>query len=131
MTPLFLYLLVQAFSQTPYMRLNLTVSAGDVDGVLHNPAVFGGDGVFEAAEVREEHVRFGDGEVDTVRNRGFDGEKREDDGVQDWGEWLLRALADVAGNVVTRAVGRRQQGGCRQRRQDCVAAYALARHSRS
>lgn len=88
------------FRHFPYTPLLFLNSAGDVDGVLYYPAVFGGDGVLEAAEVREEHVRIGNGEIDTVRNRGFDGEKREDDGVQEWGEWLLRFVADVAGNVV-------------------------------
>lgn len=120
--------LVQTFSQTPFKRL-INVSAGDLHGVLYNSTVFSGDGVFQAAELRQEHVRVWDGEIDTLWNRDFDGEKREDNGVEDRGEWLLRALADVAGNVVPWTLGRRQQGGGRQRRQDCVAAYALARHS--
>lgn len=90
--------------------------AGDVDGVLHNSAVPGGGGVLEAAAVRQKHVRVGDGEIDSLRDGDFDGEEREDDGVAERGEWLLRAVADVAGDVVARARRRRKQGGGRQRR---------------
>lgn len=101
--------------------------AGDVDGVLHNPTVPGGGGVPEAAAVRQEHVRLRDGEADPVRDGDFDGEECEDDGVAERGEWVLRAVADVAGDVVAGAGRRREQGGGGERREDRVAAHAVAR----
>ena len=44
---------------------------------------------------------------------------------------MLRAVANAAGNVVVGVGRRREQGGGRQRREDRVEAYPLARRPRS
>ncbi|GFQ05054.1 aluminum-activated malate transporter 12 [Phtheirospermum japonicum] len=43
-------------------------------------------------------------EIGVLRDEDLDGEEREDAGVEEWGEWVFRAVVDVAGDVVARAV---------------------------
>lgn len=68
----------------------------------------------EAREGDEKYVHHGDDEDDMLRNGDIDGEECEELGDEEWGEWVLCALANVSRNVVSGAGGGLQQGRRRQ-----------------
>lgn len=82
--------------------------SGDFNCALHNTTIFGGDGVFKATKMQQEHVRQWDSEDDMLRNGGVHRQKCEDFRNKEWGKWVLCAVANAPWNVVF-GIGRRRE----------------------